>query len=856
MNFNKIRFLFINYFKNNQHHAVESSTVIPKDDPTLLFTNAGMNQFKNYFLGIQNAPYASAVSSQKCIRAGGKHNDLSQVGFTERHLTFFEMLGNFAFNSYFKKEAIQFAWDFLTNHLHIDPNLLWVTVYLEDDEAYNIWKDIIGVSPLKIHRLGAKDNFWQMGETGPCGPCSEIYVDRGIKLEIDKNAKPGDDDSIRFIEIWNLVFMQFNKNNLGELVPLVQKGIDTGMGLERLCMILEKGNNIFETSLFIPIIKKIEELTNINYKTYENPEYFHVLADHIRSSSFIISEGLIPGNEGRNYVLRKIIRRALLFAYKLGHKKIFSSLVDIVAELFKDSYPEIEKNHQFIKETIAEEQERFLYNLELGYKKFDLLLKKQENKDFFSGNDAFLLYDTYGFPLELTQILAHDHNLMINEQEFNESMNEQQKRSKDKSTFKTNLDIPIGVSSIFCGYNQKEITSTLEHIVSFQNKYYAIFDKTVFYPEGGGQEGDSGYLEIDTIKIPILHTIKYQETILLEFEEKNLNHLKVGQSILQVVNSKNRALSSFHHTATHLLQAAIKKHIDNDASQKGSFVNFDILTFDFNTTKQLASDDILKLEEIVNQWIQEGHQVQELYMSYQDAISKENATAVFTEKYNKEKVRVIKIKDISTELCGGTHATNTSEISLFKILQIQNISSGIKRIVAKVSTSAFKLFQDEHKITTTLMNDYKLSYDKLPSILSMHEEKRNSYEKKIKTQHKELTSFIESYLIFNKKSFNQFTYTWFETTLEDFSPIEILQKVQSDVDIAWALIKKTNQISIAIIYKETIGKKIIDAKIQELLKTELSFKGKSTEKTTNGIILKVNNINIENFIIKNILSNL
>ena len=688
---------FLDFFKNKNHEVVSSSSLIPpSSDKTLLFTNAGMNQFKDYFLDSQLAPFESAVSAQRCVRAGGKHNDLDQVGFTERHLTSFTMLGNFSFKSYFKKEAIEYAWQYLTGILKLEKERLWVTVFRTDDEAYTIWHEIIGISKEKISRLDEKDNFWQMGDTGPCGPCSEIYVDRGIKNEIDRVSFPGDDRSARFMEIWNLVFMEFERLSDGTLIKLAQPGIDTGMGLERLASVIQGVSSVFETDLFIPICSKITELTGVAY-TQETKTIFHVLADHIRTAALLIYYGVNPSNEGRGYVLRKIIRRALLFSKKISNNiELFTSLLSVLTTNKNLLCTDIAQKEREIYTTILDESRRFFGNLEVGVGRFTELLKKQ-NTAIFSGIDAFFLYDTYGFPLEITKILCQEKGIEIDEEAYNAAMEEQRERSQGNQKFKnTKNDIRPLSKGVFLGYTDSVCTAYLKEIFvdgkSVQEvgggvECVLFFDQTVIYPTGGGQVFDSGYVIHKEARMPILNAKKYNGAIgITIFSSVSF---KVGDFFSHEIDKNIRTETERHHSAVHVLYKVLEEYLKGEViKQVGSFVSKDYFTIDLSIKQEITLRDKEIIESIINQYILEAHPITAQYMTLAEAKAR-GATADFEGTYDPERVRVIEVEAITKDLCGGCHALNTRDFRLFFLKEIINQGAGIKRFVGIVSEAAF-----------------------------------------------------------------------------------------------------------------------------------------------------------------------
>ena len=646
----EIRKKFFDFFTKHHHTQVPSSSLIPAQDPTLLFTNAGMNQFKDVFLGKETRSYTKAVSIQKCIRAGGKHNDLENVGFTNRHLTFFEMMGNFSFGDYFKKEAIIYAWDFLTKEVQLDKSKLYASVYKLDDEAYDIWHKVIGLPPERIVRLGEADNFWQMGDTGPCGPCTEIYIDRGMTYECgSKECAPGCSCD-RFLEIWNLVFMQYDRQPDGVDKPLKQTGVDTGMGLERLTAVIQQKDSVFETDLFEPLIKRIEELTGITYATAQ-PEIqgaFRVLCDHVRSSSFAIADGATPSNEGRGYVLRKIIRRAALFAQKLHKKNIFPDLAQALIDQMSPLYPELKTQEKLIKSVLSSEVEKFSTNLVYGLQILQKYFAENTDKKVISGEQAFKLYDTYGFPLELTKVIAHERHFTLDEKGFAAFMEQQRLQSGKKQTHEI-IEIDESLTTQFTGYEshreQTKILGIVVHNQSVQSvepgtDAYIITDKSPFFVECGGQVSDQGVIKVGTTEMP-LRGLKKIANAIGAFVEVTVP-LKVGESVELIVDSPTRINTMKNHTATHLLQAALIELLGKQVKQSGSVVEPDYLRFDFTYHENLTPEQITIVEEIVNKKIMENIPLIVESATLKEATNR-GVIAIFGEKYNPEKVRVVEV---------------------------------------------------------------------------------------------------------------------------------------------------------------------------------------------------------------------
>ncbi len=748
MNSSEIRKKFFDFFIARHHEQVASSSLIPAQDPTLLFANAGMNQFKDVFLGLEQRSYTRAVSIQKCVRAGGKHNDLDNVGFTKRHLTFFEMMGNFSFGDYFKKEAIAFAWDFLTQEMQLPVELLHASVYLEDQESYNIWHQEIGLPKERIHKLGAADNFWQMGDTGPCGPCTEIYIDRGAEHGCkEKTCSPGCSCD-RFLEIWNNVFMQFDRQADGTDKPLKRTGVDTGMGLERLCAVMQQAESVYETDLFMPIIRHLEKVTG---KTYaQQPAAikgaFRVLADHIRSSSLLIADGCIPSNDGRGYVLRKIIRRAALFAQKLTDDTIFPALSRVVVEQMGDIYPALRTNAALIEQTLASEIEKFASNLVRGRALLEDYFAAHAQTKIIDGQQAFKMYDTYGFPLELVTLVAEEKGFSVDKDGFEQQMLKQKNLSGKKvADALSTLELPEQVSSEFTGYQELETSSTIVGLVHDGNVVdhvaagetcYIIAQKSPFFIVGGGQVPDNGWVVVADKQVPVLEARYIQKVIALQITAPV--DLKLGMPIVEIVNKELREKAMKNHTATHMLQAALMQLFGKQIKQSGSLVHPDYLRFDFTYPDTLTADDIAHVERLVNEKIMEDIQVKTEYTTMKEATSR-GALAFFGDKYNPDKVRLVDIPAFSAELCGGTHVPSTGTIGVFKITEVTALSAGLRRIVAVTGFGALKLFQDSFATVKTLSQDFKVKRDEVLESVDKQTKKLHAAEQQIKQLQKEAT---------------------------------------------------------------------------------------------------------------------
>lgn len=739
----EIRKKFFNFFKKHNHAQVASSSLIPAQDPTLLFANAGMNQFKDVFLGLEKRSYNKAVTIQKCVRAGGKHNDLDNVGFTKRHLTFFEMMGNFSFGDYFKKEAIQFAWNFLTKEMALPTENLHVSVYTTDDESYDIWHKQVGVSQEKIHRLGASENFWQMGDTGPCGPCTEIHMDRGAEFGCKEKCDPACECD-RFLEIWNLVFMQYDRQVDGSDKPLKQTGVDTGMGLERLCSVMQDKDSVFETDLFDNIIKATEKITGINYAQQDakTKAAFHVLADHIRSSSLLIADGCAPSNDGRGYVLRKIIRRAALFAQKLTNKSIFPELSQVVVDDMGQFYPELVTNKELIYKILQSEIKKFATNLVRGKAVLEKYFAKNQDSKTISGEQAFKLYDTFGFPTELVELIAQENSFTVDSEGFAQHM-QKQKEQSGKKVAKDELvhvDLDSSITTEFTGYHELETVSEIITLIDGNNivkkvaagsTCWIVTKKSPYFIVGGGQVPDNGWIAIGDQKTPLLKVQYINNAIGVQI--KTPVELSVGTKVTSIVHEDLRVRAMKNHTATHMLQSALIKLFGKQIQQSGSLVHPDYLRFDFTYHENLSPADIKKVENLVNQKITENIPLDIQYMTYKEAISK-GALAFFGDKYNPEKVRLVNISNYSAELCGGTHVSATGEIGVFKITEVTALSAGHRRIFAMTGPKAVELFQESFSTVKNLSQQFKVKREEVLASV----EKQTHHIKELQSHIKQL----------------------------------------------------------------------------------------------------------------------
>jgi alanyl-tRNA synthetase len=695
-----VRKIFLEYFKKNNHQIVESSNLVPNNDPTLMFTNSGMVQFKNIFTGLEKKPFKLATTAQKCVRAGGKHNDLENVGYTPRHHTFFEMMGNFSFGDYFKEQAIQHAWNLLTKEFKLPKEKLLVTVYSEDDESYNLWKKIAGFSGDKIIRISTSDNFWSMGDTGPCGPCSEIFYDHGDKL---KGGPPGsaDEDGDRFIEIWNLVFMQYEQISKDKRIDLPRPSVDTGMGLERMTAVLQGTHDNYNIDHFKNIINASSEITNapVTKKTIAS---HRIIADHLRASSFLIAEGILPSNEGRGYVLRRIMRRGMRHAHTLGSKNpIFFKLFETLLNEMSESYPELKRGKDLIEETLKNEEEKFSSLLDRGIKILDENLEKVKNKTL-PGKVAFKLYDTYGFPLDLTADILRGKDIAVDNAGFEKSMEVSKnlaranwKGSGDKSVEEKWFKVREELSATeFLGYEHDKAEGVVLKI-SKDNKFIEeartgdeieiITNQTPFYGESGGQVGDQGVISTSKSKITINDTLKKMGDLHVHLGKIQSGSIRVGETVNLEIDKEKRNNSRAYHSATHLLHEALRRTLGKHVTQKGSLVSPEKLRFDFSHNKPVESNEISKIEKFVNDMIEASNEVKTRIMTTKEAIEN-GALALFGEKYGDE-VRVLSMGKegdsfFSTELCGGTHVRNIKDIGKFKIISQSSIASGIRRIEA------------------------------------------------------------------------------------------------------------------------------------------------------------------------------
>lgn len=721
----ELRQKFLKFFESKGHTIVRSSSLVPHDDPTLLFTNAGMNQFKDVFLGFDKRPYNRATTAQKCVRAGGKHNDLENVGYTARHHTFFEMMGNFSFGDYFKRDAIHFAWEFLTSPewLNIPKEKLLATVYAEDDEAYNIWLNEIGMPAERIVRIGdnkgakyASDNFWQMGDTGPCGPCSEIFYDHGEEIWGGIPGSP-EEDGDRWIEIWNCVFMQFNRDEQGNMNPLPKPSVDTGMGLERMAAVMQHVHSNYEIDLFQDLLKAVARETGAPF-SMEEPS-LKVIADHIRSCSFLIADGVLPSNEGRGYVLRRIIRRAVRHGYKLGQSKpFFHKLVaDLVKEM-GDAYPELKEKQVQIEEALKNEESRFAQTLETGMALLENALAKGSKK--LDGEIIFKLYDTYGFPYDLTADICRERNIELDEAGFEREMEAQRARARAAQSFKANAQLPYdGQDTEFKGYSERQTESKVlalykdgEQVNELNegDEGAVVIDFTPFYAESGGQVGDVGYIFAGENRFEVRDTQKIKAAVFGQFGVQTSGRLKVGDSVTAKVDDEIRNANMRNHSATHLMHKALRDVLGEHVEQKGSLVTAESTRFDISHPQAVTAEEIAEVERRVNEAILANVAVNAAIMSMEDA-QKTGAMMLFGEKYGDE-VRVLQMGGFSTELCGGTHVSRTGDIGLFKIISEGGIAAGVRRIEAITGLNALKWAQEQERLVKDIIAETKAQTEK------------------------------------------------------------------------------------------------------------------------------------------------
>ena len=847
MNLSEIRNTFIHYFKKNSHKEIKSSNLVPDNDPTLLFTNSGMVQFKNIFTGVEKRDYDKAVTSQKCLRAGGKHNDLENVGHTARHHTFFEMLGNFSFGDYFKEQAIHQSWDLLTKVFEIPENKLLVTIFHEDEEAERLWKKIGNLDESKIIKIKTSDNFWSMGDTGPCGPCSEIFFDHGESV---KGGPPGskDEDGDRFIEIWNLVFMQFEQIDAKTRVNLPKPSIDTGMGLERISALLQGTHDNYETDLFKNLIKASSEVTKSKV-TINNAASHRVIADHIRSSVFLISEGVLPSNDGRGYVLRRILRRAIRHSNILGYQKPFmNELSDYLVDEMGVAYPELYENKDFVKNIILNEELKFRETLDRGLEILNSEMLQKNNKKIFSGKKAFELYDTYGFPLDLTQDVLKGHGWKVDEENFEIEMKKQKSRARAAWTGSGDNEISSEIIKIlndysstkFIGYENLKCEGKCLSIIK-NNKIFnslqesekgdIIFETTVFYAESGGQKGDTGYINSKNAKIKVLDCKKINVSDKIMF----LHKVEVIKGCINTddvfnleVDTENRKEISSHHTSTHLLHEALREEFGTNVKQKGSLVSNEKLRFDFNLNHPIQSNILKKIEDVVNQKIYQNDKVNTEIMDQKSAIHK-GAIALFGEKYGDE-VRVVSMgKSItkkriawSVELCGGTHLKSVGEAIRFKIIGESGVASGVRRIEAVTRKSAMLYYEDKNEIIKTITSKLNINSSNIITKIDQLIEE-NTKLKKIK---KEVKSDENDFLV-NSEMINGFKF--FSVVSEELQPKELRSYAEkmlkkNKLDVVCIVSTINEKVSCVVNIKKEITNKLNAVELVNLISNKVDGK--------------------------------
>jgi alanyl-tRNA synthetase len=738
MTSNEVRQAFLDFFRDHGHEVVASSPLVPGNDPTLLFTNAGMVQFKDVFLGDDQRSYKTAASSQRCVRAGGKHNDLENVGYTARHHTFFEMLGNFSFGDYFKREAIQYAWEFLTKTLELPEERLWVTVFEDDDEAADIWLKEMKVDPGRFARMGEKDNFWAMGDTGPCGPCSEIFFDHGPDVAGGPPGSP-DEDGDRYVEVWNLVFMQFDRSAEGELTPLPAPSVDTGMGLERIAAVMQGVHSNYQIDLFAHLIQAAADIIGVKN---EGQSSLNVIADHIRACAFLIADGVLPGNEGRGYVLRRIIRRAIRHGKKLGmNDAFFHKLVAPLAEEMGEAYPELVKAQAHVEKVLAKEEARFAETLDQGMEILEAAISDLGEDKELPGDVVFKLYDTYGFPVDLTADIARERDLTVDQDGFEAAMEGQRERARASSKFSAASGdaLKTDAKTDFLGYEGTEGSS--EIVALYRNgeavdeikdgdQGAVVLASTPFYAESGGQIGDKGIL-VDEGRLFRVDDTQKSGDANVHFGVVEQGTLKVGESLEAVVDADRRQAIRLNHTATHLMHAALRKVLGEHVTQKGSLVAPDRLRFDFSHYEPVTAEQLQEIEDLVNAEIRSNKPAETDHMSYDDAIAS-GAMALFGEKYG-DKVRVLRVGDFSVELCGGTHVERTGDIGVFKITHEGGIASGVRRIEAVTGAGAMEWIDQNQRRLGSIAALLRSTPDDAVAKIEQLQKQNKELEKKLAT---------------------------------------------------------------------------------------------------------------------------
>ena len=844
---NEVRQAFVDFFKTKNHTHVDSSSLIPHNDPTLLFTNAGMNQFKDTFLGLEKRDYNRAVTSQKCVRAGGKHNDLDNVGYTARHHTFFEMLGNFSFGDYFKQDALKFAWEFLTSEdwLALPKDRLYATVYHTDDEAYDIWHKEIGLDPSHIIRIGDKgkqyesDNFWTMGDTGPCGPCSEIFYDYGEHIEGGLPGTP-EEDGDRYVEVWNCVFMQFNRQKDGTLEPLPKPSVDTGMGLERISSVMQGKQGNYEVDLFVNLMNAAAKVIGVS-NTFEPS--FKVVADHIRAVSFLIADGVRPSNEGRGYVLRRIIRRAVRHGNKLGAEdNFFYQLVPALVKEMGDAYPELAEKQEYIQAIILKEEEQFAKTLAQGLRLLSGELDKLNSGDTLAGETVFKLYDTYGFPTDLTADIARERDINIDEDGFEALMQEQRERARDAGKFDVDYTAAIKVDSPteFVGYGLSQHDSQI--IGLYQDGKEAselgegdegviVLSATPFYAEGGGQVGELGEISTESGVFEVQNT-KKSGTAIIHYGTVKMGGIKPNQSAHAQVIEDIRRASAKNHSATHLLHAALRSVLGTGVAQKGSLVSSEVLRFDFSHDEPISQEDLLTIERMVNEQIQKNSPVQIEHLPIDEAMKK-GAMALFGEKYG-ETVRVLTMGEnadktpFSIELCGGLHVVHTGDIGLFKIVAESGIAAGVRRIEAITGMGAIRYIQQGESILGNLATNFKAKRGEIVTRVTSLSERSRELEKQLEKSEQKLASYQAASLLSNAiKLDNGINLLVTKADGIDGKSIRgLMDTAKSRLDNAViVLVGETNDLALAASVAKGLTDKVKAGDIIRHLAAELSGKG-------------------------------
>ena len=818
---NQIRQTFLDFYAKRGHEVLPSASLVP-EDPTVLLTIAGMLPFKPIFLGQKTAPYNRATTSQKCIRT----NDIENVGRTKRHHTFFEMLGNFSFGDYFKEEAIKWAWELSTKGFGLAPERLIPSVYKEDEEAFAIWRDQIGIAPQRIQRMGEEDNFWAAGSTGPCGPCSEIYYDFHPELG-DENIDLEDDS--RFIEFYNLVFMQFNRDSEGNLTPLQNQNIDTGLGLERMAQILQQVPNNYETDLIFPIIKTVATIADLDYSQADEKQQvsLKVIGDHVRAVVHLIADGVTASNLGRGYVLRRLIRRVVRHGRLLGINREFTpEVAETAIALMAGHYSNLREGEVLIKQELKREESRFLETLERGEKLLGEILEKESKQ--ISGEDAFVLYDTYGFPLELTQEVAEEKGLTVDLDGFEEEMEKQRQRSQ---AAQETIDLTIQGSidqlaqtvhpTEFVGYGNPHSTAQVEAVLvegktvqeaEAGEQVQLILNQTPFYAESGGQIGDRGYLQGENLLIRI-EDVQKESSLFIHIGRMERGIVRVGDTVTATIDRACRRRAAAHHTATHLLQAALKQIIDPSVSQAGSLVAFDRLRFDFNCPRQITREELQQVEDTINTWIAEAHETQSDVMAFDEAKAK-GAIAMFGEKYD-DVVRVIDVPGVSMELCGGTHVNNTAEIGLFKIISETGISSGVRRIEAVAGPAVLEYLNLREKIVRDLSNQLKAQPEEVPQrIQTLQSDLRNT-QKQLEAVKQELALAKSDQLLTDAETVGEFQILVTQVEEMDAKALqtaaERLQQKLGEAAVVLGSVPEAGKVSLVAAFSPKVNEKGLQA---------------------------------------------